>query len=327
MQSGNEVLTLSRRKVLAGLGTTGLMSVLSHKPLPANPSDESPGRLSVAIMSKFMQFLDLKEMSEAAAQIGFDGIDLCVRPGAHVLPERVEEDLPRAVAIMRKAGLQVPMITTDIVDAESPHAEPVLRTAGALGIGLYRWGGFTYNNQPGIISQLDALKPRVKGLDDLNRRHKVCAMYHTHSGQGQVGASIWDLWILLREFDPQSIAVNFDVGHATVEGGGGGWLHSARLILPLTRGLAIKDFSWGQDQNGKWVPKWRPLGKGMVDFRLFLQILRSARFSGPVQMHFEYPLGGVENGATVLTKERREVFAAMKTDLNTFRAWLREAGL
>ena len=39
----------------------------------------------------------------------------------------------------------------------------------------------------------------------------MCAMYHTHSGVGVVGASIWDLWYLMRELDPKAVGVNFDV--------------------------------------------------------------------------------------------------------------------
>jgi len=54
-----------------------------------------PEPLKVAIMSKFLQFLDVPHMAAAAKEMGFDGIDLCVRDGAHVLPDRCEDELPR----------------------------------------------------------------------------------------------------------------------------------------------------------------------------------------------------------------------------------------
>ena len=283
-----------------------------------------PETMTVSMMSKFLQFLDIRGMAEAAREMGFDGIDLCVRPGAHVAPERCEHDLPAAVETIRKMGLQVPMITTAIVDVQSPAAEPVLRTAATLGIKRYRWGGFRYAASPGIPAQLESLKPRVRDLAALNREYGMTAMYHTHSGPGEVGACIWDLWYILKDYNPDEVGVNYDVGHATVEGGFGGWIHDTRLILPYTRGIAIKDFKWARNAKGRWEPAWCPLGQGMVDYRTYLPMVKAAGFRGPIQLHIEYPLGGVENGATAISISRQEVFASMKRDLQLLRGWLSE---
>ncbi len=58
------------------------------------------------------------------AESGFRAVDLTVRPDGHVLPERVEDDLPRAVETLRRSGLTVPMITTAITDANDPLDAP-----------------------------------------------------------------------------------------------------------------------------------------------------------------------------------------------------------
>ncbi len=295
-------------------------------PVVAGPA-EPPKPLRIAVMSKFYQYLDLAGMAAAVKRIGFDGIDLCVRPGAHVLPERVEDDLPRAMQIFRAAGLELPMITTAIVDTRSPSAERILRTASKLGIRHYRWGGLRYDLKRDIAAQLDSFKPRVAELAAMNRQHGVCAMYHTHSGPKEVGASIWDLWYLLKDQDPQWVSANLDIGHATVEGGYGGWIHSTLLILPYTRGIAVKDFKWGRNAKGAWVPQWCPLGQGMVHFPEYCAMLKEARFQGPVQMHYEYHLGGADEGSRNPTMAAEEIYAAMRRDLDTLRGWFRQAGL
>jgi hypothetical protein len=60
----------------------------------------------------------------------------------------------------------------------------------------------------------------------------------------------------------------------------------------------------------------------MVRFPQFFTMLRDARFSGPLQLHFEYPLGGAENGKKKdLTMSQADIFAAMKRDLTTLRAY------
>ena len=312
--------SISRRQALAGLGLAGLSA-------SSRAATEPALKLRICLMSKFVQFLSVPDMAAKARELGFDGIDLCVRGGAHVLPERAKDDLPKAFEAVRKEGLEMPMITAGIVDARSPHAEDILKTAHSLGIRYYRWGGLSYKGDKSIPAQIEAFKPGVNELAALNKQYDICAMYHTHSGLGMVGASIWDLWLLLKDFDSRWVGVNYDVGHATVEGGYGGWRNTFRLTTPYLKGIAIKDFKWGQDQRGNWIPLWIPIGQGMVNFKQYFPMLKSVAFSGPVQMHYEYPLGGVENGATRPAISEAEVYSNMHRDLKTLRTWMAEAGL
>jgi sugar phosphate isomerase/epimerase len=196
-----------------------------------------------------------------------------------------------------------------------------------LGIPHYRWGGFKYNRETPLNNQLQALRPRVEKLAKLNARYRVGAMYHTHSGIDLVGAPIWDLHELLDGLDPAAVGVNYDVGHATVEGGFGGWIDSFRITGPYLRGIAVKDFLWNKTARGAWRPEWKPLGEGMVRFPEFFQMVAAYGFSGPLQLHFEYPLGGSENGKSNLTVSKQEVFSAMKRDLAQLRSYLKGANL
>ena len=199
----------SRRALLAGAGAL----LTSTSALPA-PAAAAPHKLKVTIFSKHLQFVKGDELAQTAAEIGFDGIDITVRKGGHIEPERVRQELPGLVAIIRKHGLEVPMITTDIVDTTTPYTEDILRTMADLGIHHYRWGGFKYTDNMPIIAQLEAMRPGVEKLAALNAKYKAGAMYHTHSGVNLVGASFWDLYVLLKGVDPNAAGVNFDIGHA-----------------------------------------------------------------------------------------------------------------
>src|SRR5262245_18977063 len=305
---------VSRRVLLAGAA------------LCASAADEKPsaGKFKVAIFSKHLQFLRGDALAAGAAEIGFDGIDITVRKGGHIEPARVRQDLPKLFSTILRQGLEVPMITTDIVDSQSPHAEDILKTMAELEIHYYRWGGFKYDSERPLAKQLEDLKPRVAKLAALNTQYKVSAMYHTHSGLGVVGASIWDLHIVLKDFDPAAVDVNYDIGHATIEGGLGGWINSFRITGPHLRGVAVKDFLWVKDAKGAWKAQWTPLGQGMVHLPQFFGMLATARFSGPLQLHFEYPLGGAEGGKTSITIPREEITAAMKRDLQQVRSYITE---
>ena len=280
----------------------------------------------VSIFSKHLQFLQGEDVARSAADLGFDGVDLTVRKGGHVEPSRVALDLPPLVKRIRAHGLEVAMVTADIVDAHTPYAADVLKTLAALEIPYYRWGGFVYNLAEPFAPQLAALKPRIASLAALNAQYKVCAMYHTHSGAGQVGASLWDIYIALREFDPNAVGINYDIGHATVEGGLGGWIHSFHIAEPMLRGVAVKDFAWRPIAPGNWSCDWVPLGTGMVRFPQFFRMLAQTKFNGPLQLHFEYPLGGAQDGKANPTMPPSEIFAAMKRDLRQLRTFLAQAG-
>jgi sugar phosphate isomerase/epimerase len=301
-----------------------LLASVAFVRLAAGPAKRN---LRVAIFSKHLQFLEGAELARAAAEIGFNGIDLTVRPGGHVDPARVAEDLPPLVKVIRQHELEVPMVTTDIVDSVSPHARTVLKSLAELGIRYYRWGGFKYSGDQPLARQLEGFHRRSAQLAALNAEYQVCAIYHTHSGVDLVGAPVWDIFQILKDLDPNKVAINYDVGHATVEGGLGGWIDSFRLAEPYIHGIAVKDFVWQKSTRENWDPAWVPLGQGMVRFSRFFSMLGGTAFNGPVQLHFEYPLGGAEAGKRQLSVERQQVFSAMRRDLHQLRTYLIDAGL
>ncbi|MFN0083808.1 MAG: sugar phosphate isomerase/epimerase family protein [Blastocatellia bacterium] len=304
----------SRRRFLRAAGASAIAAA-------GAPAFSAPAPLKINIFSKHLHFLGWQAMAEAAKEIGFDGVDLTMRKGGHVEPERAEQDLPRAAEAIRKAGLELPMITSGIVDADTPHAEAMMRAMRAVGVKHYRWGGFKWDDARPLPAQFDAFKARAARLAELNRKYDLCAMYHTHSG-ADVGASFWDLWVILKALDHQRVSVNLDIAHAVIEGGLGAWVRSTQLLAPMTRGIAIKDFAWERNARGEWRPQWRPLGEGMVDFKRFFPLIKQANFSGPLQLHFEYPLGGADKGAPAITIGKSQVFAAMNRDLTRLRGWL-----
>ena len=111
---------------------------LAMAPLAAAPAAAAKSKPVLCIFSKHMAQFDYTELGRHAKQAGFDGVDLTVRPKGHVLPENAAEDLPQAVEAIRSHGLSVPMITTNILNANEPEARPILSTAGRLKIPFWK---------------------------------------------------------------------------------------------------------------------------------------------------------------------------------------------
>lgn len=282
-----------------------------------------PGRPNLCLFSKHLESIrDYRELAETVASIGFEGVDLTVREEGHVEPSRAEDDLPRACEAIRKAGLQVPMITTRISDARQPDTHRILKTAAALGIRYYRRGGESWGKDADPRRRIAELQPKLRDLVEVNRQYNIFGGIHNHSGYG-LGAAIWDLYELVKPFDARYIGSNYDIGHATAEGGYGAWRTGFRLLAAdhRLRMVAVKDFQWRKREDG-WRPGFCPLGEGMVDFKTFLSYLKEIAFAGPISLHFEYSTPGLKGA-----EKQKDLLANMRKDLGRLRAMVREAGL
>ena len=332
----------SRRKFLirsaiagAGIsfGADALARSGAHEVKPSDfariSSANDPGDFKISIFSKHLHWLEYDEMARVAAEIGFDGVDLTVRPKGHVLPERVEEDLPAAMEAVQRAGMGIYMITTAIDNADDPLTEKILKTASSLGIRHYRMGWFYYDDTKTIEENISRVRDHLRKLAMLNEKYSISGEYQNHSGMDEkgiyFGGAVWDLAGVLKNLNSAWLGSQYDIYHATVEGANA-WPVGMQLVSPYIRTLDIKDFQWSK-KEGKWSSESVPLGEGMVDYKKFLGLIKRYNIKVPISIHYEYPLGGADQGAKVLTMKREEVISAMKKDLITLKRYLKEASL
>jgi sugar phosphate isomerase/epimerase len=280
-------------------------------------------QLQLHVFSKHLQFLDYMEMAEAAADLGFDGVDLTVRPGGHVEPDRAEDDLPRAVEAIRHFGLKAELMASGINNIQDEVNRKVLEVASKEEIKFYRLAYYNFDQERTIPESLQLHNKTAVDLADYSAQLGIAGTYQNHAGT-RVGGEIWDIWHLLQDIDVQWLGCQYDIRHAIVEGGTS-WTNGLRLIRDKINTLVLKDFIWERTSAG-WKIKNVPLGQGMVDFPAYFKLLKSYGISVPVSMHFEYDLGGAEHGSRDLDAEsRKTLFAAMRRDLQMARKWWNEA--
>ena len=89
--------------------------------------------MHLIVFSKLLKDHSISQLIDLAHAHGFDGYDLCVRPGYPVSPEDAALTLPAAVRRMDAAGLSVPLVTgpTNLTDPRQPGAENLLAALGA----------------------------------------------------------------------------------------------------------------------------------------------------------------------------------------------------
>lgn len=313
-QSSERIRGLSRRGFIAG--AAGLAA--AGKAQGARGAEPASSKPPICLFSKHLGWTDYDELADRMAELGFDGADLTVRPGGHVLPENAERDLPRAVEAIRKVGLDVHMITSGISDPDDERTEPILKTASALGIRIYRIGTYRYESGRDIMEQLREWNAKLKQLAAMNEHYNIAAAYHNHSGVNDIGGPIWDILEMLKGIDPKWVGSNFDAGHAVAEGSAGAWITNFKVISDRIHSSAVKDFAWDRTERGfrKWFP---PVGQGMVEWPRVLFMFRGIDFQGPFSMHFEYDIEAANE-----EEERKNTIAAIDRDLKVFRRYVDE---
>lgn len=283
--------------------------------VPGGGVASSGFRGTLCFFSKHLPDLQAGELGRAVAALGFGGVDLTVRPGGHVTPERAALELPPFLAAVREQGLEVPMITTGLLSAADPTARPTLETAGCHRVPFFKPGYYRYAFVD-VRRELESASADLRGLAALAEECGVQLGYHNHAGY--IGGPVWDVARVIEGLDPRWVGYYFDVRHAVVEGGDGGWRAALNLVAPRLKMVAVKDFFWEKGPQG-WRQRNCPLGEGMVDWPEFFAALARGGFHGPVSLHLEYDIPGEARA------KRETTLAAAARDLAFLTAGLARA--
>lgn len=313
----------TRRDFLSAMATASAVVSLPGAGF-TRPRIATQEKYSIHVFSKHLQFLGYEAMAETAAEVGFDGVDLTVRPGGHILPENVERDLPKAIEAIKNSGLAALMMTTAVMDASDDTHRKVLQTASGLGIQYYRTNWLSYGENTNIMQTLEQSKQKLKALASLNQQLGIYGAYQNHSGSHYVGAPVWDLAMLLQEINSEYIGSQYDIRHATVEGGFS-WPLGLNLIHPHINSIVIKDHKWEQTDGG-WKVVNTPIGEGMVDFPAYFDYLKFYGIALPISVHYEYEMPESDPSLNEIEK-RKKTAEVMKKDLDALKGYMAKAGL
>lgn len=303
--------TNRRGFVLGSLATAAAATLTNPLTISANEKaasakDKKDNPYEFCAFIKPLQSLSYDELGEKMAELGYDGIEATVRRRGYITPDRAKDELPKLDEAMKKHGLIISIITSDILRADQKHANELLQTAASLGIKRYRMGFHKYDLRKPILPQVEALRPIFKDLAVLNREIGISAMYQNHSGANNFGATFWDLQSLIQDIPVDEIGSIFDIRHAVLEGGKA-WPVYYNIMQSHIGAYSVKDFDWA----GKKAIHV-PLGKGRVEPGFF-KMVKKTGYRGVFSVHVEY-LGG---------KSVAKNLNALDTDLKTLKSWLK----
>ncbi len=298
----------NRRQFIATAAASTLASNLigSRHALAA---DNESKKNKICVFTKPFNSLSFDELADKIAEIGFDGIEAPIRKGGHIETAAIADELPKLVEALRKRGLEITLVTSDINDPDDPITTKFLRTLGTLGIERYRMKYFHYDFKQSLSDQWEEWQPKLQQLAEMNHEYGVQGLYQNHAGTKYLGASVWDLREVLGDIHPNDLGVAYDIRHATAEGIST-WPVAFRAIEPNLGLVYVKDFAI-ENKRATHVP----LGEGYVDTSFF-KLLDEFGYTGPISLHEEY----LDHRDPKLVPEH---LAAMKKDLEVLKGWLK----
>lgn len=249
--------------------------------------------MKFAMFSKHLDMLglSLQELGQTVADIGFDGVDLTVRPGGRVEPEKVDDKLPEAVAALTQFGLDVPLITTAIDGPRAPYAEDIFATAAECDIPALKLGYWTMRDPREFWTCFEWARVKLDGLQSMALDYGVSANIHIHSGP-YLSATAPVVHMLLEGMDPRAVGAYIDTGHMFIEGGFDGWRQGMIMLAPHTNLVALKGLSWAAvtDEAGNQKIQRKMLGfeNSQQDWKQIFTLLKSFGYDGTVSLHSEY---------------------------------------
>jgi sugar phosphate isomerase/epimerase len=353
---------LSRRQILSAAPLAALTGMTLNAQVPAgraqgrgravegvvtpSPTAFPGGKPLLTLYSISLQWAGYDEACDTAAKAGWPAIGWTVRDGGSVLPENVVRDLPRAVAAARKAGLQVPIIITPLRDTQTQYVEQYLDTMNKLGLRYYQappLGIYDYTKD--LQPQLDVWKPRIEALSKLNEKYGTTAIYHVEGGAGNIGGGGWDLWLMVKDFDPKYIGMDVDLGHATMKGGPEVW-ELLRFAHRNMLSVATKDVRWAKktdtpegprrsdpSEDWPWTAEYVVPGTGMVNFKAAFEYMKTIGFAGSFLHYSEYFVDVPGKGPVSLLRpevpkvvSKAQYIAALRRDKEFYANMMTAAG-
>ncbi len=222
----------------------------------------------------------LPQLGKMVAELGLDGIELPVRPGYQVEPERVQQDLPAAVKQLGEFGVKITSVA-------STPTEAVLAACAEQGITVVRVMAPIGDN--GYMATEARIRDQYDALLPLLERYNVTLGVQNHNGRFVCNAM--GLRHLLASYDPRFIAAVWDPAHNALNG------EDPELVIdivwPHLCMVNLKNAFW-QRTNGpeaddaQWRPSWTTGRQGLASWPRVAAELKRRKYAGTLCFSAEY---------------------------------------
>jgi sugar phosphate isomerase/epimerase len=212
--------------------------------------------------------LELAKLGDLVRGLGFEGIELPVRPGFQVTPQTVTQKLPEAVRILAEHGVKIGSVA-------GPIDEPTIAACGESGVPIIR-----------VMAPID-LAAGYRESERALRRQYDAVLPLLQSAIGIVH--------LIEHYDPRHVGIVLDTAHSALAGEPDAmavdvaWPH---LLLVNLKSGYWRRAAGPETLDAPWHSYWTVGGQGITNWRTVVSELQRRGYEGDLCLTGEY--SGIE---------------------------------
>ena len=233
------------------------------------------GKLAFTVFTKPWK-MPLAELAGHVRGLGFDGVELPVRPGFQVEPADVAKALPEAAKILADGGVRIGSVA-------GPTDEPTIAACAAVGVPIIRIC-VPMEHPAGYLAAEAELQRQFDELVPMLDAHGVTIGLQNHCGRGLTSAMA--LRHLVERYEPAHVAAELDFGHSGLAG------EAPQVAIDiLWSHLALVNFKsafWQRADVAQWGTRWIAGRDGMADWAAAVEELKRRNYAGDVCLTAEY---------------------------------------
>lgn len=224
--------------------------------------------------------MPLPELGAHVSRLGFQAIELPVRPGYQVEPENVARDLPAAAQLLAEFGLAIASVA-------GPTDEATIAACAEAGVPLIR---ICVGIGPeGYMATEARLWQEYDRLLPLLERYGVTLGIQNHCDRFICNAM--GLRHLLERYDPRRIGAVWDAAHNALNGEDPEL--ALDIIWPHLRMVNLKNAFWRRTngpeaEHARWRPYWTTGRHGLASWPRVAAELKRRGYAGVVCLTAEY---------------------------------------
>jgi sugar phosphate isomerase/epimerase len=238
------------------------------------------GEIKFSVFTKPWPMVSLSELGKFVRGLGFDGIELPVRPGYQVAPGNVA-DLPRAAKTLAEHGVR-------IFSVAGPTDEATMAACAEAGVPTIRVMASIGSSEDYLEAE-DRLRREYDGLLPLLAAYGVRLGVQNHCGR--FVANALGLRRLLEGYDPKHVGAVWDAGHEALEGSAPDlaldviWSH---LCMVNLKNACWRRTTGPEAVYAQWSVHWTAGQHGLASWPRVIQELKEREYAGVVCLTAEY---------------------------------------
>lgn len=235
---------------------------------------------SITVFTKPWPELPVEQLADLVASLGFDGIELPIRPGFQVEPENMKDELPKAAAIFRDLGLAIQSVATDLtpeaIEACAEAGVPILRTMLSL------------DPELSYFENVDAFRQQCEGLMAATAGSGVSIGLQNHCDR--FASSAVSIMQAIEPLGSDHVSAVLDLGHTGLDGE----LEDIAIDVCWSRlsmvnlKNSVRERTSVEEGVQQWRRKWVPGKDGITNWDKGIEELGKRNYTGPICITAEY---------------------------------------